>query len=85
MRLDQFLKALTPDSELEIIILSDDLSKTINGCKISVIHELIEYGISNFDDYEIYSINLVKAFSVDEDGEDSRSTAHLQIIAKEDY
>ena len=35
--------------------------------------------------YEIYSINLVKAFNVDEDGDDSRSTAHLHIIAKEDY
>ena len=85
MRLDQFLKALTPYTEVEIIILSKDLMKSISGYKISVIQELIEDGINNFDDYEIYSINLVKAFSIDEDGDDSRSTAHLQIIAKEDY
>ena len=70
MRLDQFLKALTPYTKVEINILSKDL---------------IEEGITNFDDYEIYSINLVKAFAVDEYGDDSRSTAHLEIIATEDY
>lgn len=85
MRLDQFLKALTPYTEVEIIILSKDLMTSISGYKISVIQELIEDGINNFDDYEIYSINLIKAFAVDEDGDDSRHTVHLQIIAKEDY
>lgn len=85
MRLDQFLKALTPYTLVEIIILSKDLMKSISGYKISIIQELIEAGITNFDDYEIYSINIVKAFAVDEDGEDSRRTVHLQIIAKEDY
>lgn len=85
MTLDQFLKALTPYTEVEIIILSKALMKTITGYKISVIQELIDDDINNFDDYEIYSINLVKAFAVDEDGDDSRTTAHLQIIAKEEY
>lgn len=85
MRLDQFLKALTPYTEVEIIILSKDLMKSISGYKISIIKELIEDGINNFDDYEIYSINLVKAFDDDEDGDDSRTTVHLQIIAKYDY
>lgn len=85
MRLDQFLKALTFSTEVEIIILSKDLMKSISGYKISVIKELIEDGINNFDDYEIYSINLVTAFAVDKDGDDSRTSAHLQIIAKEDY
>ena len=85
MRLDQFLKALTPYTKVEIIILSKDLMTSISGCKISVIEELIENGIKNFDDYEIYSINIVKGFAIDEDGDDSISTAHLEIIAKEDY
>lgn len=85
MRLDQFLKALTPYTKVEINILSKDLMTSISGYKISVIQELIEEGITNFDDYEIYSINLVKAFAVDEYGDDSGSTAHLEIIATEDY
>lgn len=85
MTLDNFLKALTPYSYLEIIVLTKDNSTSIQGFKVSVIAELMEHDFSSLEDYEIYSIDLAKGFCISEDGDDSKETYSIRLIVKEKY
>lgn len=85
MTLDDFLKALTPYSEVEIVVLARDKSKSVNGYKMNVIHDLLEEGFSSFEDYEIYSISLTTGIQVDINGSDKDSVSHIHIIVKEKY
>lgn len=63
MRLDQFLKSLTPFTQVEIVIMSKEKFKLIQGYKISVI----------------------ESFGDKQNGDDTGTTGHIQIIAKEEY
>lgn len=85
MTLDNFLKVLTPYSYLEIIVVTKDNSISIEGYKISVISELIEHDFSSLEDYEIYSIDLVKGYCIREDGDDRKEISSIRLIVKESY
>ena len=76
MTLDNFLKVLTPYSDVEIVVLAKDKSHSVNGYKMNVIQDLIEYGYSSFEDYEIYSISLTS---------DGKTAYHIHVIVKEKY
>ena len=41
MTLDNFLKVLTPYSDVEIVVLAKDKSHSVNGYKMNVIQDLI--------------------------------------------
>lgn len=85
MTLDNFLKALTPYSHLEIIVVTKDNSTSIQGFKVSVIAELMEHNFSSLEAYDIYSIDLAKGFRISEDGDDSTETYSIRLIVKEKY
>lgn len=85
MTLDDFLKTLTPYSEVEIVVLARDKSKSVNGYKMKVIQDLLEEGFSSFEDYEIYSISLTSGIKVDINGSDKDNVSHIHVIVKEKY
>ena len=85
MTLHDFLKVLTPYSDVEIIVLARDKSYSVNGYKMNVIQDLMEYGYSSFEDYEIYSISLTNGIIVDSNGSDDKTVNHIHVIAKEKY
>lgn len=78
MTLDDFIKVLTPYSDVEIVVLAKDTSHSVNGYKMNVIQDLIQDGYSSFEDYEIYSISLTN-------GSDDKTVNHIHVIAKEKY
>ena len=84
MTLDDFLKVLTPYSDVEIVVLAKDTSHSVNGYKMNVIQDLMEYDYSSFEDYEIYSISLTSGIIVDSNGSD-KTVNHIHVIAKEKY
>ena len=85
MTLDDFLKVLTPYSDVEIVVLAKDTSHSVNGYKMNVIQDLIQDGYSSFEDYEIYSISLTNGIIVDSKGSDDKTVNHIHVIAKEKY
>lgn len=85
MTLDDFLKVLTPYSDVEIVVLAKDTSHSVNGYKMNVIQDLMKYGYSSFEDYEIYSISLTSGIIVDSNGSDKKNVNHIHIIVKEKY
>lgn len=85
MTLDDFLKVLTPYSDVEIVVLAKDKSHSVNGYKMNVIQDLMEYGYSSFEDYEIYSISLTSGILVDSNGSDEKTAYHIHVIVKEKY
>ena len=85
MTLDNFLKVLPPYSDVEIVVLAKDKSRSVNGYKMNVIQDLMEYGYSSFEDYEIYSISLTNGIIVDSNGSDDKTVNHIHVIAKEKY
>lgn len=85
MRLDDFIKVLTPYSDVEIVVLAKDTSHSVNGYKMNVIKDLIQDGYSSFEDYEIYSISLTSGIIVDSNGSDDKTVNHIHVIAKEKY
>lgn len=85
MTLDDFLKVLTPYSDVEIVVLAKDTSHSVNGYKMNVIQDLIQDGYSSFEDYEIYSISLTNGIIVDSNGSDDKNVKHIHVIAKEKY
>lgn len=85
MTLDDFLKVLTPYSDVEIVVLAKDTSHSVNGYKMNVIQDLIQDGYSSFEDYEIYSISLTSGIIVDSNGSDDKTVNHIHVIAKEKY
>lgn len=84
MTLDDFLKVLTPYSDVEIVVLTKDNCHSVNGYKMSIIQDLMEHGYSSFEDYEIYSISLTSGIMVGIDGSD-KTVKHIQVILKEKY
>lgn len=85
MTLDDFIKVLTPYSDVEIVVLDKDTSHSVNGYKMNVIQDLIQEGYSSFEDYEIYSISLTSGTIVDSNGSDDKTVNHIHVIAKEKY
>lgn len=85
MTLDDFIKVLTPYSDVEIVVLAKDTSHSVNGYKMNVIQDLIQDGYSSFEDYEIYSISLTSGIIVDSNGSDDKTVNHIHVIAKEKY
>lgn len=85
MTLDDFLKVLTPYSDVEIVVLAKDTSHSVNGYKMNVIQDLIQDGYSSFEDYEIYSISLTSGIIVDSNGSDDKTVNHIHVIVKEKY
>ena len=85
MTLDDFIKVLTPYSDVEIVVLAKDTSHSVNGYKMNVIQGLIQDGYSSFEDYEIYSISLTNGIIVDSKGSDDKTVNHIHVIAKEKY
>lgn len=85
MTLDDFIKVLTPYSDVEIVVLAKDTSHSVNGYKMNVIQDLIQDGYSSFEDYEIYSISLTNGIMVDSNGSDEKTVNHIHVIAKEKY
>ena len=85
MTLDDFIKVLTPYSDVEIVVLAKDTSHSVNGYKMNVIQDLIQDGYSSFEDYEIYSISLTSGIIVDSNGSDDKTVSHIHVIAKEKY
>lgn len=85
MTLDDFIKVLTPYSDVEIVVLAKDTSHSVNGYKMNVIQDLIQDGYSSFEDYEIYSISLTNGIMVDSNGSDNKTVNHIHVIAKEKY
>lgn len=85
MTLDDFIKVLTPYSDVEIVVLAKDTSHSVNGYKMNVIKDLIQDGYSSFEDYEIYSISLTSGIIVDSNGSDDKTVNHIHVIAKEKY
>lgn len=85
MTLDDFIKVLTPYSDVEIVVLAKDTSHSVNGYKMNVIQDLIQDGYSSFEDYEIYSISLTNGIMVDSNGSDDKTVNHIHVIAKEKY
>lgn len=85
MTLDDFIKVLTPYSDVEIVVLAKDTSHSVNGYKMNVIQDLIQDGYSSFEDYEIYSISLANGIMVDSNGSDDKTVNHIHVIAKEKY
>lgn len=85
MTLDDFIKVLTPYSDVEIVVLAKDTSHSVNGYKMNVIKDLIQDGNSSFEDYEIYSISLTNGIIVDSNGSDDKTVNHIHVIAKEKY
>ena len=85
MTLDEFIKVLTPYSDVEIVVLAKDTSHSVNGYKMNVIQDLIQDGYSSFEDYEIYSISLTSGIIVDSNGSDDKTVNHIHVIAKEKY
>lgn len=85
MTLDDFLKVLTPYSDVEIVVLAKDTSHSVNGYKMNVIQDLMQDGYSSFEDYEIYSISLTSGIIVDSNGSDDKTVNHIHVIAKEKY
>lgn len=85
MTLDDFIKVLTPYSDVEIVVLAKDTSHSVNGYKMNVIQDLIQDGYSSFEDYEIYSISLTNGIIVDSNGSDDKTVNHIHVIAKEKY
>ena len=85
MTLDDFIKVLTPYSDVEIVVLAKDTSHSVNGYKMNVIQDLIQDGYSSFEDYEIYSISLTNGIMVDSNGSDDKTVKHIHVIAKEKY
>lgn len=85
MTLDDFLKVLTPYSDVEIVVLAKDTSHSVNGYKMNVIQDLMQDGYSSFEDYEIYSISLTNGIMVDSNGSDDKTVNHIHVIAKEKY
>ena len=85
MTLDDFLKVLTPYSDVEIVVLSKDTSHSVNGYKMNVIQDLMQDGYSSFEDYEIYSISLTSGIIVDSNGSDDKTVNHIHVIEKEKY
>lgn len=83
MTLDDFIKVLTPYSDVEIVVLAKDTSHSVNGYKMNVIQDLMEDGYSSFEDYEIYSISLTNGIIVDSNGSDDKTVNHIHVIAKE--
>ena len=80
MTLDDFLKVLTPYSDVEIVVLAKDKSYSVNGYKMNVINDLLKEGYSSFEDYEIYSISLTGI-----NGSDKDTVSHIHVIVKEKY
>lgn len=85
MTLDDFIKVLTPYSDVEIVVFAKDTSHSVNGYKMNVIKDLIQDGYSSFEDYEIYSISLTRGIIVDSNGSDDKTVNHIHVIAKEKY
>lgn len=85
MTLDDFIKVLTPYSDLEIVVLAKDTSNCVNGYKMNVIQDLMQDGYSSFEDYEIYSISLTSGNIVGSNGSDDKTVYHIHVIAKEKY
>ena len=85
MTLDDFIKVLTPYSDVEIVVLAKDTSHSVNGYKMNVIQDLIQDGYSSFEDYEIYSISLTNGIIVDSNGSDDKTVNNIHVIAKEKY
>lgn len=85
MTLDDFLKVLTPYSDVEIVVLAKDTSHSVNGYKMNVIQDLMQDGYSSFEDYEIYSISLTSGIIVDSNGSDDKTVNHIHVIAKENF
>ena len=85
MTLDDFIKVLTPYSDVEIVVLAKDTSHSVNGYKMNVIQDLIQDGYSSFEDYEIYSISLTSGIIVESNGSDDKTYNHIHVIAKEKY
>lgn len=85
MTLDDFLKVLTPYSDVEIVVLAKDTSHSVNGYKMNVIQDLMQDGYSSFEDYEIYSISLTSGIIVDSNGSDDKTVNHIHVIAKEKF
>ena len=85
MTLDDFIKVLTPYSDVEIVVLAKDTSHSVNGYKMNVIQDLIQDGYNSFEDYEIYSISLTNGIIVDSNGSDDKTVNHIHVIAKEKY
>lgn len=85
MTLDDFIKVLTPYSDVEIVVLAKDTSHSVNGYKMNVIQDLIQDGYSSFEDYEIYSISLTNGIMVDSNCSDDKTVNHIHVIAKEKY
>ena len=85
MTLDDFLKTLTPYTEVEIVVLSKGNSKSVNGYKMNVMQDLVDDGFSSFEDYEIYSISLTNGILVDSNGSDKNTVSHIHVIVKENY
>lgn len=85
MTLDDFIKVLTPNSDVEIVVLARDKSYSVNGYKMNVINDLLKEGFSSFEDYEIYSISLKTGINVDINGSDKDTVSHIHVIVKEKY
>ena len=85
MTLDDFIKVLTPYSDVEIVVLAKDTSHSVNGYKMNVIQDLMQDGYSSFEDYEIYSISLTSGIIVDSNGSDDKTVNHIHVIAKENF
>lgn len=85
MTLDDFLKVLTPYSDVEIVVLAKDTSHSVNGYKMNVIQDLMQDGYNSFEDYEIYSISLTSGIIVDSNGSDDKTVNHIHVIAKETF
>lgn len=85
MTLDDFIKVITPYSDVEIIVLAKDTSHSVNGYKMNVIKDLMEDGYSSFEDYEIYLISLTNGIIVDSNGSDDKTVNHIHVNAKEKY
>lgn len=85
MSLDDFLKVLTPYTDVEIVVLAKDKSHSVNGYKMNVIQDLMECGYSSFEDYEIYSISSTSGIIVDSNGSDEKNVNNIHVIVKEKY
>lgn len=85
MTLDDFIKVLTPYADVEIVVLAEDKSHSVNGYKMNVIQDLMQDGYTRFEDYEIYSISLTSGIMVDSNGSDEKNVNHIHVIVKEKY
>lgn len=83
MTLEDFLKVVGPECKMHIAVAREEGITGAFGYKQKVMQELMHFGISTLNQYEIYSISQGTTFVIGDDGEDDTQEKYIEVLAKE--